>query len=144
MTVIVLLRVSKHRSFKELKDVIQRDIPKQHSQRTCMKIPGGGKRKRERWEAYKCFINCEGQNHKTVSIDHNFWRERTAKGESNWGPFFLSFCCSEHCFSAPSSKLCQNWLRHWRGTLFLRTAVYRLCQHLPKSVGTNKTVEAHS
>ena len=25
---------------------------------------------------------------------------------------------SEHRFSVPSSKLCQNWLRHWRGTLY--------------------------
>ena len=34
---------------------------------------------------------------------------------------------------APSSKLCQNWLRHWRGTdLYLPS---------PKGLGTNKTVE---
>ena len=31
------------------------------------------------------FINCEGQIHKTVSTDHNFWRERTAEAESNRG-----------------------------------------------------------
>ena len=29
---------------------------------------------------------------------------------------------SEHRFLASSSKLCQNWLCHWRGTLYLRTA----------------------
>ena len=31
-------------------------------------------------------INCEGQSHKTVSTDHNFWRERWAEADSNWGP----------------------------------------------------------
>ena len=28
-------------------------------------------------------------------------------------------------FSAPSSKLCQIWLHHWGGTLYLHTAVHR-------------------
>ena len=32
----------------------------------------------------------------------------------------------EHRFPAPSSKLCRNWLRHWRSTLHLRAAVYCL------------------
>ena len=32
---------------------------------------------------------------------------------------------SEHRFPAPSSKLCQIWWRHWRGTLYLHAAVYR-------------------
>ena len=32
---------------------------------------------------------------------------------------------SQHCFSAPSSKLCQIWLHHWGGTLYLRAAVHR-------------------
>ena len=31
-------------------------------------------------------LNCEGQSHKTVSTDHNFWRERRAEADSNWGP----------------------------------------------------------
>ena len=40
---------------------------------------------------------------------------------------------SEHRFPAPSSKLCQNWLRHWRGTdLYLQSAVHRRCQRPPK------------
>ena len=30
--------------------------------------------------------NCEGQSHKTVSTDHNLWRERRAEADSNWGP----------------------------------------------------------
>ena len=49
---------------------------------------------------------------------------------------------SKHRFLAPSSKLCQIWLRHWRGTLYLRAAVHQRGQRLPKSLGTDKTVEA--
>ena len=49
---------------------------------------------------------------------------------------------SKHRFPAPSSKLCQIWLRHWRGTLYLRAAVHRRGQRLPKGLGTNMTVEA--
>ena len=44
---------------------------------------------------------------------------------------------SEHRFPAPSSKLCQIWLRHWRGTLYLGTAVHRRGQNPPRSLGTN-------
>ena len=60
----------------------------------------------------------------------------------------LSFLCLhlshpgshfEHRFPAPSSKLCQNWLRHWRGTLYLRAAVHRRCQGPPNGLGTNNT-----
>ena len=29
---------------------------------------------------------CEGQSHKTMSADHNFWRERRAEADSNRGP----------------------------------------------------------
>ena len=32
------------------------------------------------------FHNCEGQSHKTVSTDHNFWRETWAEADSNRGP----------------------------------------------------------
>ena len=32
------------------------------------------------------FHNCEGQSHKTVPTDHNFWRERRAEADSNRGP----------------------------------------------------------
>ena len=46
--------------------------------------------------------------------------------------------------SAPSSKLCQIWLRHWRGTLYLRAAVHRRSQRPPKGSGTNMTVEQPS
>ena len=49
---------------------------------------------------------------------------------------------SEHCFPAPSSKLCQIWLHHWRGTLYLHAAVHRRGQRPRKDLGTDKTVEA--
>ena len=42
-----------------------------------------------RWAAMRAilmFHNCEGLSHKTVSTDHNFWRERTAEADSNQGP----------------------------------------------------------
>ena len=42
-----------------------------------------------RWAAMRAilmFHNCEGQNHKTVSTDHNLWRERRAEADSNRGP----------------------------------------------------------
>ena len=48
---------------------------------------------------------------------------------------------SEHLFQEPSSKLCQNWLRTEKGTLYLRAAVHRRCQRPPKGPGTNLTVE---
>ena len=49
---------------------------------------------------------------------------------------------SEHRFPAPSSKLCQIWLRHWWGTLYEGAAVHRRRQRPPKGLGTDKTVEA--
>ena len=42
-----------------------------------------------RWAAMTAilvFHNCEGQSHKTASRDHNFWSERRAEADSNWGP----------------------------------------------------------
>ena len=32
------------------------------------------------------FHNCEEQSRKTVSTDHNFWREGRAEAVPNWGP----------------------------------------------------------
>ena len=32
------------------------------------------------------FHNCEGQSHKTMPKDYNFWRERRAEADSNRGP----------------------------------------------------------
>ena len=42
-----------------------------------------------RWAAMRAilmFHNCEGQSHKTVSTDHNFWRERRAKADWHRSP----------------------------------------------------------
>ena len=42
-----------------------------------------------RWATMRAilmFHNCKGQSHKTVSRDHNFWRERRAEADSNRGP----------------------------------------------------------
>ena len=42
-----------------------------------------------RWAAMRAilmFHYCEGQSHKTVSTNHNFWRERRAEAVSNRGP----------------------------------------------------------
>ena len=33
-----------------------------------------------------CFLNCEGQNHKPVSTDHNLWSERRAEAKWNRRP----------------------------------------------------------
>ena len=49
----------------------------------------------------------------------------------------------EHRFPAPSSKLCQIWLRT-EGAFFsyFRSAVHRRGQRPPNGLGTDKTVEA--
>ena len=42
-----------------------------------------------RWAAMTAilmFHNCEGQSHKTMSTHHNFWSERIAEADFNWGP----------------------------------------------------------
>ena len=42
-----------------------------------------------RWAAVTAilmFHYCDGQSHKTVSTDHNVWRERRAEADSNRGP----------------------------------------------------------
>ena len=39
-----------------------------------------------RMRAILMFHICEGQSPKTVSTDHNFWRERKGKADSNRGP----------------------------------------------------------
>ena len=46
---------------------------------------------------------------------------------------------SVHHFPAPSSKLCQIWLHHWRDTLYHCAAVHQRCQRPPKGLGTNET-----
>ena len=44
---------------------------------------------------------------------------------------------SVHRFLAPFSKLCQNWLHYWRGTLLLRADVHQRRQRSLKGLGTN-------
>ena len=42
-----------------------------------------------RWAAMRAilmFHNCEGHSHKTMSTDHNLWRERRAEADSNRSP----------------------------------------------------------
>ena len=46
---------------------------------------------------------------------------------------------ARHRFLAPSSKLCQIWLRRRRGTLCLRAAVHRRGQRSPKGLDTDHT-----
>ena len=61
---------------------------------------------------------------------------------SGWRKDVVTQCLefdSEHLFPAPSSKPCQIWLRHWRGTLYLRTAIHRRGQRPPKGLGANQT-----
>ena len=65
------------------------------------------------------------------------WHNPTEWGTQHWPGskvphcsltnFTSSFTSSEYCFPAPSSKLCQIWLHHWRGTLYLCTAVHPVC-----------------
>ena len=58
------------------------------------------------------FHNCEGQSHKTVSIDHNFRRERRAEADSNRGPAAYQFPLSalkgfrSRCSFCTFSSLC--------------------------------------
>ena len=61
---------------------------------------------------------------------------------SDLNPSSCSEAHSENRFPAVSSRLCQIYLRRWRGTLYLRAAVHRRGQRPPKGSGTNMTVEA--
>ena len=56
------------------------------------------------WEPFSCFIDCEGQSQKTISPDHNCWRERRAKVDLNWGP---------SAYQPNTFSLGQTGSRHW-------------------------------
>ena len=56
--------------------------------------------------AISMFHNCEGQSHKTVSTDHNFWRERRAEADSNRG-LLTGLTPSRY---AKPAHLCQAYL----------------------------------
>ena len=76
---------------------------------------------------------CFGQNLNSNSKNFNY---------PTWGKKKGLHPHSEHRFPALSSELCQIWLRHWRGTLYLGAAVHRRGQHPLKGFGTNMTAEA--
>ena len=71
------------------------------------------------------FHNCEGQSQKTVSTDHNFWRERRAEGDSNrhpnaYQPNALPLGQTDsHCCPSDLQIPVQWWsqLIHWRKIL---------------------------
>ena len=54
--------------------------------------------------------------------------------EGSFSQFLVALLGRRTGFLAPSSKLLQNWLRHWKGTLYLHAAVRQCCQHLPKGL----------
>ena len=79
------------------------------------------------WLLHNDGINCEGQNHKTVSTDHNFWRERRTEVDDEDGDYFCNAL-----FSAFEQTLCtfvtcdSKWVTvffkyvlniHWSGAL---------------------------
>ena len=63
------------------------------------------------WEPFVCFINCEGQSPKTVSADHNLWRERIAEAGLNQGPYGSHFipCKTFRVYSGICSLIMRDW-----------------------------------
>ena len=61
-----------------LRDIIYLSLHCHHQNDSCIKMGSDENH-------FNVSIDCEGQNHKTVSTDHNFWRERRAEVDSNWG-----------------------------------------------------------
>ena len=59
-----------------------------------------------KWAVMRAILmfHCEGQSHKTVSTDHNVWRERRAEADSNRGP---------SAYQRPQRLTVRpNWLSH--------------------------------
>ena len=54
-------------------------------------------------------IGSDGQSHKTVSTNHNFWRERGAEAVSNRGSFRLP----AYCLTARPNRLSCFWVYVW-------------------------------
>ena len=83
------------------------------------------------------------------AFPHHTQRCVNAQGRSCWGCVPWSclkarfhcwwWCLTHSTLLAPSSKVCQNWLHHWRGTLYLQADVHQCCKRPLKGVGTNKT-----
>ena len=61
------------------KEIIYLSLHCHHQNDFCIKV-GSDK------SHFNVCINCEGQSHKSVSTDHNFWRERRAEADSNRCP----------------------------------------------------------
>ena len=105
------------------------------------------------WLSAACSIDFRGVNREDgewvdwykVQVLQCLYAEKLSKAGQ---VTFLNKCSyhfgpqSEYLFLSPSSKLCQNWLHHWWVTLYAGAAVHRRCQHPPKVLNTNKTVEA--
>ena len=106
-----------------------------------------------RWAAMRvilAFHNCEEQSHKTVSTEHNFWRERRAEADSNALPLGQTGsqlcrrdCCIHLFHTCVSYRYCMPLLDHAplsRGNcyviLFLYASLYEtavtycFCTHL--------------
>ena len=93
-----------------------------------------------RWAVMRAvlmFHSCEGQSHKTVSTDHNFWRERRAEEDLNQSPWKesrrrfepKSLCLPAWCFTTRPYQLtkanyglssketgqlaCFKWVPYW-------------------------------
>ena len=112
-----------------------------------------------RWAVVRAilmFHHCERQSHKTVSTDHNFWRERRAEADSNRGPsayqpnalplgqtssppqycpIHSSFIHCYRCYCACRVPLCVwfgGWLLcfHYRGQLDGLASSYSVLMHM--------------
>ena len=95
------------------------------------------------WRGGSCVVGHHLKNNQEArETARNTPRSETLQHKPEQSTNRTPFTRSEHRFPAPSSKLCQIWLRHWRGALYLRAAVHRRGQRPPKSLGTDKTVEA--
>ena len=62
------------------REIIYLSLHCHHQNDSCIKVCSD----ESHW--FLMFRICEGQSHKTVSTDHNFWRERRAEADWNRGP----------------------------------------------------------
>ena len=85
----------------------------------------------QRWldENTVSLINCEGQSHRTVSTNHNFWRERRAEAVSNRG--LSAYQPTALPLGQTGSHSPPGW--HWR------LALYRTERHLLSGCGDCRT-----
>ena len=128
-----------------------------HCQRECMSTPHWRSLKTTLWGfvSIDCiFFGFFYGYYTRVRTVECFWLQTPGwdEGSAVWFPKGEKEDCrrrwvfySEHVmvnrFPAPSSKLCQIWLHHWRDTLYLRAAVLWRGQRPPRGSAINKTVE---